>query len=886
MKRLSWNNLRRWASRKPTTLLLRPRSRALRLEILDVRRMLSGLSPMLGSPAPDNPASDIGSNTSDIDATVAYDTAAAGNYGSVNLTSVGINNDVIVTADIAGQAGSDIDIIYSSNPGGTLEATVTFNADASSSIKVELATTAWVVESATDITMGGAGGQVSITADAAGDQYNGLQLTIVNGGADSATYDHANKTITAIVTTPGATAATDVAAAINYDLGHLFTAAVGTTNSAVSAGTYDFAADSASNTLGSNGGIITSTANNVIGELNTDADTFALVTATAGEVSTTGVVTALTDRAYHGTVNTGSASDTNNYLQFLGPDGSSDLNFRFVANGASQPLSIDLVSNPDTAGYATGVAQSNAGNASFHVTADNTGEVYSDVSIALTDDSNVAAPAGSTDPAVVAWDPENKTITFTGDFDAAAFTANELINIINNDTVTGPLFTAAVFGYGNGAGLVDVPAVGGSLIMGTMTGGNQYTGVTVNLSTDASGVITTTAADLVTWVDAGGTTLDTLGISVSHVGTSTGAGLLTAGPMAFGSENTISTTGFATTTTANASGVNSQAVITAKTSGADYDNIRVNFHHDYAVTGGFDEYVTYSAITRELNIYIETGISTLNNVIARLGDAASSAADALFSIQAVAGGTGAGMLNSSDIGGTTSGGLVVDTSIQTGVHLVFEDDVNGLPGDASGDGTVNEADKAIVSANWQMQSGATWGDGDFNADGRVDDLDATIMAANWGLTLLTATSSLAVTEPEVSYDLDNDGQIGLGDLAFFAAVYRQQPGITTESPHAYAADFDRSGTVDLGDLAFFAANYRLGRTNDSIAYPAAPMAALTVAAAPASLSGDDRVNDADATVLAQYWLISIEDLDKEDDTHRAVFAAVGASGDLLGLLDE
>ena len=762
------------------------------------------------------------------------------------------------------------------------------NTDGSKSISVNLLASAWVALNADEIHIGA--GWMDIAANAAGDQYNGLTITTQNGGADSATYVHANKEITVTVTIAGATAASDVAAAINYDLGHLFTAALGAGgDGAVNAATVA-ATTATTYTAGVDGGTITSTAMDVIFALNSASgdNPGALVTATAGEAATTHTVTALTDRAYHGTVNTGSASDTNNYLQFLGPDGSSDLDVRFVANGASQPLSIDLVSNPDTAGYATGVAQSNAGNASFTITADNAGEAYSDVSIVFTDDSNGAA----SDPPVVAWDPENKTITFTGDFDAAFFTATELVSRINNDTVTGPLFTAAAFGPGGGFGLVDVPAAGGSLIMGTMTGGNQYTGVTVNLSTDASGVITTTAADLVTWVDAGGTGLDTLGISVSHVGTSTGAGLLTAGPMAFGSENTISTMGFATTTTTNASGVNSQAVITAKTSGADYDNIRVNFHHNFNVTAGVDEYVTYSSITRELNIYIETGVSTLNNVIARLGDPASAAAAALFSFTPV--GTATATLNSSDIGGTTSGGLVVDTSIQTGVHLVFEDDVNGLPGDASGDGTVNEADSAIVSANWQMQTGASWGDGDFNADGRVDDLDATIMAANWGKTLLTATSSLAATEPEVSYDLDNDGQIGLGDLAFFASVYREKPGVTTESPYAYAADFDRSGTVDLGDLAFFAANYRLGRTNDSIAYPAevgqsnpaAAMAALTVAAAPASLPGDGRVNDADATILAQYWMMSVEDLDKAEDARRAVFAAVGAWGDLLGLLDE
>ena len=244
-----------------------------------------------------------------------------------------------------------------------------------------------------------------------------------------------------------------------------------------------------------------------------------------------------------------------------------------------------------------------------------------------------------------------------------------------------------------------------------------------------------------------------------------------------------------------------------------------------------------------------------------------------------------------------------------------------LPGDANQDGIVDEDDSVRIAANWLGEGG--WADGDFNGDGWVNDIDATIMATNW---TTWATFSSAAIAPEVepqvvtaavSYDLDNDGQIGLGDLAHFASVYREKPGITTDSPYAYAADFDRSGTVDLGDLAFFAANYRLGRPDSS----AVPMAASTVAAAPASLpgdanrdgvvddddaaslatnwqkssgatwsqgdfNGDGRVSDADATILAQYWMMSVEDLDKEDDARRAVFAAEGAWGDLLGLLDE
>ena len=53
------------------------------------------------------------------------------------------------------------------------------------------------------------------------------------------------------------------------------------------------------------------------------------------------------------------------------------------------------------------------------------------------------------------------------------------------------------------------------------------------------------------------------------------------------------------------------------------------------------------------------------------------------------------------------------------------------PGDADGDGMVDEDDAAALAAHWLTQSDATWEMGDFNGDEKVDDADATIMANNW-----------------------------------------------------------------------------------------------------------------------------------------------------------
>jgi hypothetical protein len=66
-----------------------------------------------------------------------------------------------------------------------------------------------------------------------------------------------------------------------------------------------------------------------------------------------------------------------------------------------------------------------------------------------------------------------------------------------------------------------------------------------------------------------------------------------------------------------------------------------------------------------------------------------------------------------------------------------------LPGDANGDGVVNDTDASIVGAHW-MITGAQWVDGDFNDDTVVNDRDAAILAAHW---TQTAAEAAGVPEP-------------------------------------------------------------------------------------------------------------------------------------------
>jgi hypothetical protein len=66
-----------------------------------------------------------------------------------------------------------------------------------------------------------------------------------------------------------------------------------------------------------------------------------------------------------------------------------------------------------------------------------------------------------------------------------------------------------------------------------------------------------------------------------------------------------------------------------------------------------------------------------------------------------------------------------------------------IPGDATGDGVVNQADAAQLAANWGV-TGADWEMGDFNGDGVVGPGDASILAANWGT---VGESGRSVPEP-------------------------------------------------------------------------------------------------------------------------------------------
>jgi hypothetical protein len=98
-------------------------------------------------------------------------------------------------------------------------------------------------------------------------------------------------------------------------------------------------------------------------------------------------------------------------------------------------------------------------------------------------------------------------------------------------------------------------------------------------------------------------------------------------------------------------------------------------------------------------------------------------------------------------------GVVAGELTETQIELAMAQGFDALfheqplpPGDASGDGKVDETDAQILATNWGSTESPGWAQGNFNNDGVVDVLDAAILAANWG-TGVTDESTAAVPEP-------------------------------------------------------------------------------------------------------------------------------------------
>ncbi|MBN2476191.1 MAG: flagellin [Pirellulales bacterium] len=581
-----------------------------------------------------------------VQAVVDYNIAQADGTGEVQLTTAGSTGVITIAADTVGREGGNIAIEYATT---TTAATAPVTAATASwdgtgdvnKITVTAKTLSWTAAAGVAVTSQ-SGSDLVITPQISGAQFDNmtLQENVLTAGAPTASnavYDYDTNVLTLTVKV-GATAGA-AASLIGSKLAQLFTAtATNTATTYAASGTS--ALTGATGAGGRDGGAVLASITDVRAAINTDVTVAANVTATGTSADT---VTLVTHAAFYGNENTGGTSEPNNRIQLLSTAAAADLPITFRTLGTSQALSLDFTQNAETGGYATAILQGTNADASIKVVSKTQGTAYDGITISLEQDA--------TDNSI-AWDREAKTIKIYRNYDGGAVTATTLVTDLT--AALGDSFTFSVFGGGAGGGALTKNT------SATTDGGNEYTAINVNLATDANGNITSTAADVVTAIN-NSATLQALDVSGSHVGTSDGSGLMQTGSTAFTQAGVTKQDGYAGGTTNNRGGENAQLTVTALTGGAAYDNVSIVFRDDPDIAAGTaDERVSYNASTKELNIYIQSGTSTLSDVLTNYTAANNPTEYGLFRLAAV--GTGAGTLYSTDTGKLTGGRVDAGTA--------------------------------------------------------------------------------------------------------------------------------------------------------------------------------------------------------------------------------
>ena len=176
-------------------------------------------------------------------------------------------------------------------------------------------------------------------------------------------------------------------------------------------------------------------------------------------------------------------------------------------------------------------------------------------------------------------------------------------------------------------------------------------------------------------------------------------------------------------------------------------------------------------------------------------------------------------------------------------------------------------DKPVLVARVHFQPNATGGGVPVNNENGymmpVTDLGLSIQNAQVGWNVAETTTVQVAAAPSVNvwpvmYDCDNDGIVGLGDLALFASAYQSNVDPDDPNDPGRVADYDRSGKVGLGDLAFFADNYRKSVLNGDVPTypfetrdvwlppaPATSQTMATMATPPAQTPSDESINGGD-----------------------------------------
>ncbi len=596
----------------------------------------------------------------------------AATKGSVTVSSFGGNNEIVLTANEAGFDAGNVRIKYTK--GGTGSTTATFTGAVGSdpaTLNVALKTSAYEAASLV-IDQAGNDNAFTITADVAGAAYNGIAVVFTNGGvagAETAVFDGATLTIDKAATS---TAAQIVAAvnnaATNPEVARLFTAAL---NETTGGGAGAVAAAGAQGVLagGVDGGAIVATANDVVSAINAAVGNNKVTAALAEGADGHLTVTEFSDFAFYG------SAAANNRLQFLAPGGSP--NIRFVANAGASELSLDVNTDPRVETRSSLTVQNTAANGTFTISARFAGSEYDGYTVSVLDDANVTA--GVDEYAVL--DKANKTLKIY--IDDTNSTAQNIIDVINNDSLVSDFFEAENFGTSTGAAAVTIA----NLTLGATAGGVSDPGtLIINLETDENGVIQTTANDLIAFFDdpsdfisdsgeaaAALAELTARGISVTNAEGSNGTGKLaaTTSDLTFATSGSEFDDAQASGTTFAVNGLNARLKVTAINGGAAYDNVRIEFIDDATVTAG-NEVAEYDDVNKILTVRIDAGSTTANQVISAidtdLGD--------LFDAEVATGGSGASAVTVDDFAVLTGG--VVDNGSTQGAALLGNSDLANL----------------------------------------------------------------------------------------------------------------------------------------------------------------------------------------------------------------
>ncbi len=704
--------------------------------------------------------------------------------GSINLSSFGADNDIMLTAKNAGFDAGNIRVKYTADPtgNGTLSSTYTpASGSDPGTVEIALETSTWetaVYSYGSDDTVND--NSFTFTAKEAGEAFNGwdVEFAAGSGATEAITWDDANKKFTITVDSDTAITSDQYKSVANADdrFAAMFTFAESDTSDGsgdVSAGTVTWEtaqATGVSGVAGSTGGTILSTANEVITEINNKAVLKDDVLASLG----TGndgheVVTSFQESAYSGT------AAANNGLQFLGGADSGSVRFASTAGNA---LGVDLATDPKVEGFASSVINLGSAQGTIQISARAKGSEFDDVTIKFgVDTGSTVKGAG-----FAVWDEQNKELTIHSDL--GLDDVDDIVSYINDTAGVKDVFRANTYGTSDGTGL-PTKALVESATVGTTSGGLVSEGTTIiNLATDADGTITTTAQDLIDYFDdtANAGTLSGLGVSVSNLSGSDGTGLLAATT----SDITFATTGTTTTDAAasailnTSGGEESMMTVTALIAGTDYEGVSIEFEGTATAKGA--ETVAWDEANKTLTIGIVDGVSDAADVIAEI--TSDVVVKELFTAAVMTNingsgedSSGAGLMYITDNGVTTGGTTTTGTDAGTGLLGNADEANTGLTFAASEYGS-----DAFVSV--KTLNGATFNvtDADGNTTDRdsgtdVDALINGVRALGKGLKATINTSAL-----DVSFSVDSSMSDG-GSTSFSivggGAVFQLGPDVVS-----------------------------------------------------------------------------------------------------------